>query len=151
MEKYIILNWGEHIVFKDSLQFMNCSLEKLVANLLKSGRANLQVLLSHYSGAQADLLLRKGVYPYDYMNKWKKFDEHQLPSRESFYNRLRDEPCSEADYEHAQKISGANSTAAISESTTISISKSMYSNSLMSGRAILRYVKPTTISIQLTT
>ena len=33
MEKYIILSWGKHIVFKDSLQFMNCSLEKLTANL----------------------------------------------------------------------------------------------------------------------
>ena len=104
MEKYLVLNWGEHIVFKDSLQFMNCSLEKLVANLLKSGRDNFKVLLAEYSGAQADLLLRKGVYPYDYMDKWERFNEQQLPSRESFYSRLRDEPCSESDYLHAQNV-----------------------------------------------
>ena len=104
MEKYLVLNWGEHLVFKDSLQFMNCSLEKLVANLLKSGRENFKQILREYSGAEADLLLRKGVYPYDYMDKWEKFNELQLPPRESFFSRLRDEPCSEADYEHAQKV-----------------------------------------------
>ena len=104
MEKYLVLNWGEHLVFKDSLQFMNYSLEKLVANLLKSGRSNFKVLLSEYTGSQADLLLRKGVYPYDYMDKWEKFEEQQLPSRESFFSRLRDEPCSLSDYQHAQNI-----------------------------------------------
>ena len=104
MEKYLVLNWGEHIVFKDSLQFMNCSLEKLVSNLLKSGRDNFKQVLTEYSGTQADLLLRKGVYPYDYMDKWEKFSEKQLPSRDSFFNRLRDEACSEADYVHAQNV-----------------------------------------------
>ena len=104
MEKYLILNWGSHIVFKDSLQFMNCSLEKLVANLLKSGRENFKQVLAAYSGTQVDLLLRKGVYPYDYMDKWERFEENHLPSRESFFSRLRDEPCSEADYQHAQNV-----------------------------------------------
>ena len=84
MEKYLVLNWGDHIVFKDSLQFMNCSLEKLVSNLLKSGRQNFKEIHSVYSGAQADLLLRKGVYPYDYMDKWEKFDEPQLPPQAAF-------------------------------------------------------------------
>ena len=51
MEKYLVLNWGEHLVFKDALQFMNCSLEKLVANLLKSGRENFKQILTEYSGA----------------------------------------------------------------------------------------------------
>ena len=104
MEKYLVLNWGEHIVFKDSLQFMNCSLEKLVSNLLKSGRDNFKEIHREYTGVQADLLLRKGIYPYDYMDKWEKFDEQHLPPRAAFFSRLRDEPCSEADYEHAQRV-----------------------------------------------
>ena len=31
------------------------------------------------------LLLRKGVYPYDYMDNWERFNETSLPSKESFY------------------------------------------------------------------
>ena len=29
-------------------------------------------------------LLRKGVYPYEYMDSWKRFDETSLPGKESF-------------------------------------------------------------------
>ena len=31
------------------------------------------------------LLLRKGVYPYEYMDNWERFDETSLPDKESFY------------------------------------------------------------------
>ena len=51
-----------------------------------------------------DLLLRKGVYPYEYMDSIAKFREPQLPAREAFFNRLNDEELSETDYEHAQKV-----------------------------------------------
>ena len=34
------------------------------------------------------LLLRKGVYPYDYMDSWKRFNETSLPDKKSFYNKL---------------------------------------------------------------
>ena len=32
------------------------------------------------------LLLRKGVYPYEYMDSWKRFKEESLPDKESFLN-----------------------------------------------------------------
>ena len=32
------------------------------------------------------LLLRKGIYPYEYMDSWKKFNETELPPKKSFYN-----------------------------------------------------------------
>ena len=32
-----------------------------------------------------DLLLRKGVYPYEYMDSWKIFKEESLPDKKSFY------------------------------------------------------------------
>ena len=31
------------------------------------------------------LLLKKGVYPYEYMNSWERFDETSLPDKEAFY------------------------------------------------------------------
>ena len=30
-------------------------------------------------------LLRKGVYPYEYMNSWERFDEEHLPPIDKFY------------------------------------------------------------------
>ena len=34
------------------------------------------------------LLLRKGVYPYEYMDSWQRFDETSLPDKEAFYSNL---------------------------------------------------------------
>ena len=50
------------------------------------------------------LLLRKGVYPYEYMDIWKKFDETALPAKEAFYSNLNLEDISDEDYAHAQKV-----------------------------------------------
>ena len=33
-----------------------------------------------------NLLLRKGVYPYEYMDSWKRFNETELPSKDKFYS-----------------------------------------------------------------
>ena len=71
--------------FLDSFKFMPSGLDKLVANLAKDQFTNLS---SFYQGEQLDLLLRKGVYPYDNMDRLKRLDETQLPSKEAFYSRL---------------------------------------------------------------
>ena len=34
------------------------------------------------------LMIRKGVYPHEYMDDWKKFVETSLPPRDAFYSRL---------------------------------------------------------------
>ena len=43
------------------------------------------------------LLLRKGVYPYEYMDDWKKFNETSLPEKEEFYSNLKMEDIIDAD------------------------------------------------------
>ena len=34
------------------------------------------------------MLLRKGVYPYGYMDSWKRFDETSLPDKKAFYSEF---------------------------------------------------------------
>ena len=50
------------------------------------------------------LLLRKGVYPYEYIDEWDKFDEKVLPDKDSFYSNLTLENISETDYAHANNV-----------------------------------------------
>jgi hypothetical protein len=107
MEKYLQLQFSDHIVYKDSLQFLSCSLERLTANLLSSGRQCFVTMTNEFRGqseANIDLLLRKGIYPYDYMDNDTKFVETQLPPRAEFFSRLRQSECSPEDYEHAQHV-----------------------------------------------
>ena len=51
------------------------------------------------------MLLRKGVYPSEYIDNWQKFDETALLSKEAFYNNLNLENITDEDYAHAQKVS----------------------------------------------
>ena len=50
------------------------------------------------------LLLKKGVYPYEYMNNWDKFNETNLPSIKDYYNKLQLENITKEDYNHAIKV-----------------------------------------------
>ena len=50
------------------------------------------------------LLLRKGVYPYEYMDSWERFDETSLPDKKDFYSELNLEDITNKNYEHAQKV-----------------------------------------------
>ena len=52
------------------------------------------------------LLLRKGVYSYEYMDSWEKFDETTLPHKEAFCSNLNLEDISDEDYAHSQKVWG---------------------------------------------
>ena len=49
------------------------------------------------------LLLRKGVYPYEYMDSWERFNETSLPPKESFYSEFNLENIIDKDYLQAQK------------------------------------------------
>ena len=50
------------------------------------------------------MLLRKGVYPYEYMDSWERFDEASLPDKEDFYSRLNMEDITVADHRHAKRV-----------------------------------------------
>ena len=48
--------------------------------------------------------IRKGVFPYQYMDSWEKFNEAALPPKKYFYSNLNLENISDEDYVHAQKV-----------------------------------------------
>ena len=50
------------------------------------------------------LLLRKGVYPHEYMDNWERFNETSLPNKESFYSSLNMENINDIDYRHGNNV-----------------------------------------------
>ena len=101
VEKGIYLNNR----FIGSLRFMQCGLDSLVKNLTNNGTSN--SLLTHTKNKfqeKTHLILRKGVYPYDYMDSPERMNETQLPPKSAFYSILNDSHITDDDYEHAQKV-----------------------------------------------
>ena len=50
------------------------------------------------------MLLRKGIYPYEYIDNWERFDENTIPLKEAFYSELNLENITDKDYEHVKKV-----------------------------------------------
>ena len=65
--------------FIDSFKFMSSSLDSLTTNLVRGGKKLFG--FEEYTPKQYDVLIRKGIYPYEYMPSWNKFEETKLPSK----------------------------------------------------------------------
>ena len=50
------------------------------------------------------MLLRKGIYPYEYMDSWERFDEKLLPNKDTFYSSLNMENIADADDIHGKGV-----------------------------------------------
>ena len=90
------------IRFIDSFKFMSTSLDSLVKNLPEDALNNLRREFPEEE--KLNLLKRKGVYPYEYMDGLDRLKETQLPPREAFYSRLTGEDISDEDYQHALNV-----------------------------------------------
>ena len=88
--------------FIDSFKLMVSSLDSLTSNLVRGSRKLFG--FEDYSKLQYNLLTRKGVYPYEYVSSWDKFEETQLPPIEAFYSNFNMSNVSEGDYEHVQRV-----------------------------------------------
>ena len=93
------VEFSREIRFMDSFKFMASSLSKLAGNLTSHPD-----LSRYFGGKQLELVKRKGVFPYDYMDCFERLAETSLPSKEDFYSRLNDEDVSTEDYAHAQQV-----------------------------------------------
>ena len=81
MEKYMAFMLGKHLVFLDSFQFMSSSLDKLVSDLPDKA---FKYISEAFKKEQFKLMKQKGVYPYDYMSSFDKFNEKQLNQKKVF-------------------------------------------------------------------
>ena len=88
--------------FIDSFKFMSSSLDSLTKNLVSGGKKFFG--FEDYSELQYDLLTRKGVYRYEYVNSWDRFNETHLLPIDAFYSNLNMSSISEEDYQHAQRV-----------------------------------------------
>ena len=78
---------SENLVFIDSMQFMNSSLEKLEKNLTDD---DFKYLTEEFGSKTLELLKQKGPYPYEYIDSFKRFGEEKLFGRECFYSTVKD-------------------------------------------------------------
>ena len=100
-EKYMAF-YISKLSFIDSFQFMSSSLDKLAGNL--EDRDFIYTKDYFTDPVQFNLMKRKGVYPYDYIDSFSKFYDRELPQREEFYSLLTDNNISEDDYSHAKNV-----------------------------------------------
>ena len=103
-EKYMAFYRGKHLTFIDSFQFMSQSLDKLSANLPGDQFIYTDEKFSSYGACGLDLMKKIGVYPYDYMDSFSKFNGSNLPNKRDFYNLLLDEHISDDQYRHPQNV-----------------------------------------------
>jgi len=95
------------IRFIDSFKFMSASLDKLVNNLKPDQFRNLKEQFNDielFEFNDIELLVRKGVFPYDWFDSPEKLSERNLPTKEAFYSKLNDCDITDEDFEHAQKV-----------------------------------------------
>ncbi|XP_071580579.1 uncharacterized protein [Temnothorax nylanderi] len=90
--------------FVDSYKFLAASLVTLASYLDKDKLRITRSENAELSTEDLDLLTRKGVFPYEYVDSEDKLRETELPPREVFYSSLTDETASESDYEHATRV-----------------------------------------------
>ena len=107
VDKYIDKEGNEspreiELRFIDSFKFMSSSLDSLVNNLAKEGHKFLG--FEEYSDKQHELLIRKQIYPYEYMDIWDRFNETRLPSKDKFYSNLYMYGVGDGEYEHAHNV-----------------------------------------------
>ncbi|KYN02004.1 hypothetical protein ALC62_07181 [Cyphomyrmex costatus] len=88
--------------FIDSYKFLSASLDKLASYLDKD---KLKIVRSEFSALEDfNLLTRKGVFPYEYVDSVERLNDTRLPPRESFHSSLTGDTVSESDYAHAENV-----------------------------------------------
>ena len=101
MEKYMAFMLGNHLTFLDSFQFMSSSLDNLIKNLPDEA---FKCTKQEFKKEQFNLMKQKGIYPYDHMDSFDRFNETKLPVQQDFYSILNNEHIPDEQCKHAQNV-----------------------------------------------
>lgn len=83
-------------------RFMQYSLEKLVSYMEPTNFKRLS--MNYMNEYHKNLLMRKGVFPYDYLSSWERLQETSLPTKDKFFSKLKNVGITDEDYNHAQIV-----------------------------------------------
>ena len=90
------------IIFKDSMKFLNTSIEALVNNLPEDGLKNLEKYFKN--PYHAKLLKQKGFFPYEYLDNLEKLKDTKPPPQDAFYSKLSGKGINKSCYEHVLNV-----------------------------------------------
>lgn len=90
--------------FIDSFRFLGAALDKLAAYLPSECKSILRKEFGEIGVERVQLLERKGVFPYDFLDSWTKMEYNALPPKDAFYSNLTESAVSDDDYQHAQTV-----------------------------------------------
>lgn len=100
MEKYI--SFSGNPGFIDSENFVPSSLDSLVKD---NNPQFFKITEKRYKdGEKGRLLLKKGIYPYEYMDFFERISETKLPAKEAIYSKLNNRSIKDEKYEHTQNV-----------------------------------------------
>ena len=80
---------------------MNSGLDSLVKNLSDN---DFRYLSEEFSSELLELVKEKAVYPYDYLDSFKKFSDDKLPDKFKFFSSLKDGCINEKDYQRTNNV-----------------------------------------------
>ena len=78
--------FNKSLVFIDSMQFINSSLDKLAKNMSDK---YFKYLIEEFGSKNLELLKQKDAYPQEYMNSFETFKEEKLPARKCFFSSTK--------------------------------------------------------------
>jgi len=99
-KKCLSIQINRNINYLDNMSFTLSSLDKLVETLAKFDQDRFKITREEFAeeianGADFNLLLKRGHYPYNLMKTVEDFGHDSLPSREEFYSDLKEMPISD--------------------------------------------------------
>ena len=102
--------YDDIFIFLDSCEFLQSSLSSIVESMkISSGGTDKEVfpLLSEFlchDMSKYELLMKKGVFCYEYLDDETKLLETSLPDKDLFFDKLKNRSISQAEYDHAQTV-----------------------------------------------
>ena len=100
-----VSNKGRIIRHKTSYPCLECNnCKKVGKSCVNPVNDNLKYASKVFKGKKLNLMSKKGVYPYYFMDSFEKFNQTELPAREHFYSILNDQDITNDEYDHARKV-----------------------------------------------